>query len=119
MEKAYEAYYCRNSFSTLIGQFDERLCSRVSPALSLTLLHIVDEKPEALAALEVAESRKISNSRSIPELRDVRERSSNGDQTYLSCSVATPLDLELTRKRDGFVASDTEIGFGVCDRAMT
>lgn len=42
----------------------------------LTLLHIVDEGPEALVALEVAESRKILDEQiaSIPELRDVRCR---------------------------------------------
>jgi universal stress protein E len=40
----------------------------------LTLLHIVDEEPEALAALEIAESRKILEEQivSIPELREIR-----------------------------------------------
>ena len=40
----------------------------------LTLLHIVDEEPAALVAVEVAESRKSLDEQiaSIPQLRDVR-----------------------------------------------
>ena len=52
----------------------------------LTLLHIVDEGPEALVALEVAESRKILDEQiaSIPELRDV--------QCHPSVAIGAPHD---------------------------
>ncbi|SFV33132.1 universal stress protein [Hyphomicrobium facile] len=52
----------------------------------LTLLHIVDEEPEALVALEVAESRKILDEQiaSIPELRDV--------QCHPSVAIGAPHD---------------------------
>lgn len=45
----------------------------------------------------------------------------DGDQTRLlpSFIMGNTLDLELPRKGDGFITPDTEIGFGVCDRAVT
>ena len=65
----------------------------------LTLLHIVDEEPEALVALEVAESRTILNEQiaSIPELRDVRCHSTVaiGAPHDAITKVATAVDANL------------------------